>query len=79
MPDILNSEHEAQELENQAVLSLESLNMLRLKIVEDNYDPTPEEMAAVIQTIRPERAKATAPKEKKARAAVPKVSLDDLL
>ena len=76
MSDLLESEMSAQNLEEQAVMSIEALNQLRLKIVEENYDPSPEEMAAAIQSIRPARAKESAPRERKRKASV-KVDLSD--
>lgn len=80
--EILNDSLNTQDLSSQPVLSLDQLNALRLRIVEEDYDPTHEEMAAVIQTIRPMRQKDSEPKEKKPRgkkAPVQKVDLDDLL
>ncbi len=83
MPDLLNESLSEQNLDDQAVMSLESLNSLRLRIVEDDYDPPAEEMAAAVQSIRPERAKDSTAKTKKApkesvKAKAAKLDLSDL-
>lgn len=69
MTDLLNTPVSEQNLDGTAVLSVDSLNALRLRIVEDDYDPTAEEMAAAVQSIRPERKLASEKKPKKASAA----------
>ena len=75
----LNETLSPQTLDNEPIMSLDALNALRLKIVEDDYDPPKEEMAAAVQSIRPPRAKESAPKEKKSRTPAKKVDLSDLL
>ena len=88
MPDIIGSIASdplpAQNLDDQAIMSLETLNDLRLRIVEEDYDPPAEEMAAAVQSIRPERAKDSAPKTPKAKKESVKkkaenLNLDDLM
>lgn len=83
--DLLSTPAQAQDLTGEAPLSMEALHALRLKIVREDYDPSPEEMAAAVQSIcRANRTKDSIPKEKPARSrrsakAEPAVSLDEFL
>ncbi len=84
MSDILNESLSEQNLDEQAIMSTETLDSLRLRIVEDDYDPPAEEMAAAVQSIRPERAKASTAKTPKAKKESVKkkaeaLNLDDLM
>ena len=84
MEDLSHHAIDAQNLDGQAIMSLETLNDLRLRIVEEDYDPPAEEMAAAVQSIRPERAKASttpkkAAKEESVKKKAENLNLDDLM